>query len=232
MAGPQFPIVDSHIHLCPEDELPTLAWWTPDKPQVGQVSVAEYRAATGSPAQLRGFVFIEMDRKNGEARDWTQPLAEVAWLRRVAEGKPKPGQGHTPADAALCLGIVPWAPMPSGPEALAKYLDAVKAEAGPVAWPKIKGFRYLVQDKPAGTMLGDGFIESLKLLGRRGFVFDLGVDQHRRGRAQLEEAVEMIDRAHEGVPEEEKVVFIISESGPALPPTCPQNYITHVAMLR
>ena len=45
-----------------------------------------------------------------------------------------------------------------------------------------------------------------------GFVFDLGIDQHRRGRIQLEEAVDMIDRAHDGVPEDEKVVFILSES--------------------
>jgi L-rhamnono-1,4-lactonase len=36
------------------------------------------------------------------------------------------------------------------------------------------------------------------------------VDQHRRGRIQLEEAVEMIDRAHDGVEEEQKVVFVLS----------------------
>jgi L-rhamnono-1,4-lactonase len=34
----------------------------------------------------------------------------------------------------------------------------------------------LVQDKVAGTMLGDGFVEGLRWLGRKGFVFDLGVD--------------------------------------------------------
>ena len=69
----------------------------------------------------------------------------------------------------------------------------------------------MVQDKPKGTMLGDGFIEGLKWLGRKGYVFDLGVDQHSGGKWQLEEAVEMIQRAHEGVPEAEKVTFIISK---------------------
>ncbi|CAI0654770.1 unnamed protein product, partial [Colletotrichum noveboracense] len=54
------------------------------------------------------------------------------------------------------------------------------------------------------------FIDSLKLLGRLGYVFDLGVDQHRRGKQQLDEALEIIARAHEGVPEEEKVTFIIN----------------------
>ena len=75
----------------------------------------------------------------------------------------------------------------------------------------MKGFRYLLQDKPNGTALSDDFIEGLKLLGRKKFVFDLGVDQHKRGRIQLEEAVEMIDRAHDGVDEEDKVVFILSK---------------------
>jgi len=60
-------------------------------------------------------------------------------------------------------------------------------------------------------MLQDEFIEGLKWLGKKGFVFDLGVDQHGGGKWQLEEAVEMIENAHEGVDEEEKVTFIISE---------------------
>jgi len=83
-------------------------------------------------------------------------------------------------------------------------------EAAGEAWPKVKGFRYLLQDKPHGTMLEQDFIDSLKLLGRRGFVFEVGVDQHRRGKKQLDEVVEMVDRAHDGVPEDEKVTFILS----------------------
>ena len=65
-----------------------------------------------------------------------------------------------------------------------------------------------------GTALGEGFIEGLKVLGKKGFVFDVGVDQHRRGRVQLEEVVEMIDRAHDGVEEDDKVVFVLSEYCP------------------
>lgn len=220
MAPPaDVPIIDSHIHLYPASELSTLAWCTPESPLAGQRSVAEYRAATdGSPAQgrLKGFVFLETDRKTDEASPdpasgWKYPLMEVDWLRRIATGEPREGEGHAAADAALCLGIVPWAPMPAGEEALQRYIAAVRETAGPRAWDKVKGFRYLLQDKPNGTMLKDPFIESLKLLGREGFVFDTGVDQHRRGRIQLEECVEMIDRAHEDVAEEHKVKFIISE---------------------
>ncbi|KAH6845048.1 hypothetical protein B0I37DRAFT_174762 [Chaetomium sp. MPI-CAGE-AT-0009] len=209
------PIIDSHIHLFPASEAASLAWWTPTHALAAQQSVAEFRAATatataGGAANLRGFVFVEADRRNDESRDWAGPLQEVALMRRVATGAPRAGEGHAPEDAPLCLGLVPWAPLVLGPEELGRYLERAEEEAGPEAWAKVKGFRYLLQDKENGTALGEGFIEGLKVLGRKGFVFDVGVDQHRRGRVQLEEVVELIDRAHEGVEEEEKVVFVLN----------------------
>jgi L-rhamnono-1,4-lactonase len=197
--------------LYPKSEVTSLAWYTPENDLAGkQQSVDEFRAATGSPPNLAGFVLVEADRKNDDSKDWTAPLQEIAWMRRIATGQPKEGEGHSAEDARLCLALIPWAPMPLGPEQLSKYFDAAKQEAGP-AWDKVKGFRYLLQDKPNGTCLSDAFIDSLKLLGRKGYVFEIGVDQHRRGRHQLEEAVEMIDRAHEGVEEDHKVVFILSK---------------------
>lgn len=208
------PIIDAHIHLFPESELSTLAWCSPENPLHKQHSIEEYRAATEGSTP-KGFIFLETDRKNDlaagekDGSGWKYPLMEVSWLKRIITGQPKPGEGHTAEDASLCAAFIPWAPLPSGAAVMEKYIDLVKQEAGE-SWPKVRGFRYLLQDKPDGTMLQDGFIESLKLLGRKGLVFDLGVDQHNRGRGQLEEVVEMIDRAHEGVPEDEKVTFIIS----------------------
>ncbi|KAK4153911.1 hypothetical protein C8A00DRAFT_33312 [Chaetomidium leptoderma] len=207
------PIIDSHIHLYPSSELDSFAWYEPTHPLASQHSVAEFRAATtGSAANVSGFIFIEADRKNDSAGDWTAPLQEVAWMRRLATGRPAnpDADGHSADDAPLCLALVPWAPMTLGPEKLGEYLERAEREAGPEVWAKVRGFRYLLQDKPSGVGLGGGFIESLKVLGKRGYVFDVGVDQHRRGRAQLEELVEMIDRAHEGVEEAEKVVFILN----------------------
>lgn len=209
------PVIDSHIHLYPSSEVDTLAWCKPDNPLCGQQSIEQYKAAARSSPSLLGFVFIESDRKHdletgaADGSGWAGPLQEVRFLRRVALGEPKDGEGHTADDKKLCLGIVPWAPIPSGPAVLEKYLDKVKEEAGE-AWPKVKGFRYLLQDKPHGTMLEQDFIDSLKLLGRRGFVFEVGVDQHRRGRKQLDELIELVDRVHDGVPEDEKVKLIIS----------------------
>ncbi|KAF4972172.1 hypothetical protein FSARC_1202 [Fusarium sarcochroum] len=209
------PIIDSHIHLYPASETESLNWWTPDNPLAGQHSLEQYREATSSAPSLLGFVFVETDRKNdieagaADGSGWEAPLAEVSWLKRIALGQPRDGEGHTADDAKLCLGIVPWAPLPSGPEVLERYLDRVKEEAGD-AWPKIKGFRYLLQDKPHGTMLDEKFIESVKLLGRRGFTFDVGVDQHRRGKKQLDEVIEFVDRVYDGVPEEEKVTLVLN----------------------
>jgi L-rhamnono-1,4-lactonase len=212
--GSEIPIIDAHIHVFPGSELSTLAWYTPDGPLAKQHSLKEYKEATNGQAE--GFIFLETDRKNDleagvkDGSGWQYPLMEVSWLKRIVTGQPKDGEGHTADDASLCKAYIPWAPIPSGPAALEKYIESAKEAAGD-SWPKVRGFRYLLQDKPKGTGLTDDFIESLKLLGRKGLVFDLGIDQHRRGRSQLEEAVEIIERAHEGVQEDEKVVFIISK---------------------
>lgn len=212
-----YPIIDSHIHLIPHSEIDTFAWVTPTGPLYEQNSVDEYVAASNSAPSLEGFIFLETDRKNDlktgaeDGSGWEFPLMEVDFLKRVALGMPREGEGHSADQKKLCLAIIPWAPVASGAKVLEKYIQEVEKHAGD-SFGKIKGFRYLLQDKPKGTMLQDDFIEGLKLLGKKGYVFDLGIDQHRKGKWQLEEAVEMIGRAHEDVPEAERVAFIISES--------------------
>jgi len=212
-----FPIIDSHIHLYTKKDIPTLAWCTPENPLAEQQSLEQYAAATGSPPTLKGFIFVETDRKHdleagvADGSGWKYPLEEISWLKRIALGQPKEGEGHSAEDASLCLAIIPWAPIPSGAEAMERYLELAEEAAGD-SWSKVKGFRYLLQDRPSGTMLEEDLISSLKLLGRKGFVFEIGIDQHRRGKKQLDEMLEMISRAHEGVPNEEKVTFVISKS--------------------
>jgi L-rhamnono-1,4-lactonase len=203
------PIIDSHIHLYPASELDTLAWCSPGHPLGKQRSVADYRKTSSD--RTEGFIFLETDRKNNNSTSWTDPLAEISWLRRIVEDQPREGEGHSPGDGKLCLGIVPWAPINLGREKVEEWLERAKETAGEKTWERVKGFRYLLQDKEDGAAVTEEFVEGLKVLGRRGFVFDLGVDQHRRGRKQLEEAVEMVEKAHEGVTEGEKVVFVLSE---------------------
>ncbi|EKD17008.1 uncharacterized protein L3040_000463 [Drepanopeziza brunnea f. sp. 'multigermtubi'] len=212
-AAAEYPIIDSHIHLYPSAELETLAWCSSANPLHGQKSLDEYAEATGAPTTLEGFIFLETDRKHDLKRGaedgsgWEMPLMEVDWLKRIALGTPREGEGHTEEQKKLCLAIIPWAPVPSGAEVLERYVKEVEKHAEG-SFGKIKGFRYLLQDKPRGTMLTPEFIDGLKWLGKKHFVFDLGVDQRSGGKWQLEEAVEMIEKAHEGVSDEAKVTFI------------------------
>jgi L-rhamnono-1,4-lactonase len=204
------PIVDSHIHLFPESHLKTLAWHNPNNPLGKQHSVNEYRHATNS-TPLRGFIFLETDRLSSinpspPNHGWQHALDEVSFLTRIAHGTPIPDEGHVPSDKDLCLGIVPWAPVPGGPDVLSAYMQQVRERTGDV-WGKVRGVRYLVQDKEAGTMTGDGFVAGLRWLGREGLVFDLGVDARSGGLGQLREAVEMMRLVYA---EGEGVTIVIS----------------------
>ncbi|KAL2858736.1 amidohydrolase family protein [Aspergillus pseudodeflectus] len=227
------PIVDSHIHLFPESHLPTLAWYSPENPGPlgSQHSIDQYREATRSvptsaqsqqPTYLRGFIFVETDRLSsveedesesepGTTHGWRHALDEVSFLARIASGvSPIPGEGHSAEDRGLCLAIVPWAPVPGGPGALAKYMALVRERTGSdEVWQKVRGVRYLVQDKPSGVMLRSEFVEGLKWLGRQGLTFDLGVDARQGGIWQLEEAVQMLRMVYEGVDDDRDKVKVV-----------------------
>lgn len=198
--GGQFPIIDSHIHLYAASHIPSLNW-TADLPQEHRLnkqhSTDEYRAATRTHPNLLGFIFVETDRKSGlEETQWQDVLDEVDFLKRIARGTPREGEGHRPEDSSLVLGVVPWAPVPAGEKGLAQYVRQVQQHCGD-QWDLVRGFRYLVQDKPAGVMLQPQFIKGLQWLGRNGLTFDLGVDARSGGLHQLQEACEMMDRVYD-----------------------------------
>ncbi|PGH02096.1 hypothetical protein AJ79_07733 [Helicocarpus griseus UAMH5409] len=214
------PIIDSHIHLFAASHLDSLAWRTPGGPLDSQHSVAEYRLASASvltdPSTtdrfyLRGFIFLETDRISSlEPENWSHALDEVAFLSRIARGEPIEGEGHQPADRSLCVAIIPWAPVLAGPSALQAYLSKVRERtATDEVWRKIRGVRYLLQDKPAGTMLKDQFIEGLRYLGRQGMTFDLGIDARQGGLWQLDEAVKMLEKVYEKDVEADETVKVV-----------------------
>lgn len=217
----KIPIIDSHIHLYPASETHTLAWYSSETTPpalMGQHSVVDYIADTNQNRELEGFIFLETDRvcdvaevNEANSDGWEGPLMEVDWVRRIVMGEPRDGEGHEDVHSKLCLGIVPWAPVSAGSLVLQRYLERVKEVAGE-SYTKICGFRFLVQDKPDGTMLEDKFIDGLRYLGKHGLIFDLGIDMHRRGNVQLDEAITMIERAHQGVNENEQVRIVISKS--------------------
>lgn len=226
------PIVDSHIHLWTETQLETLAWHNPNNPLGSQHSVEDYvsSAARQEPSkyQLSGFIYLEVDRissveNENNGKEWDHVLDEVSFLARIARGTPADGEGHGESHKSLMLGFVPWAPVPGGPAVLEKYISLVKARIASSAtttkskdddeaWKKLRGFRYLVQGKPAGTMLQADFVEGMKWLGRQQLAFDLGVDARQGGLGQLREAVELIKRVNDSVSQEDRAVVIISKS--------------------
>ncbi|EXJ92057.1 hypothetical protein A1O3_00607 [Capronia epimyces CBS 606.96] len=197
----EFPIIDSHIHLYAAGHIASLNWTaglSQNHPLNRQCSTQEYRAATQNRSNLLGFVFLETDRKSGlKDTEWQDVLDEVDFLMRIARGTPRDGEDHRPEDSKLVLGVAPWAPVPAGEKVLAQFVQEVQQHCGD-RWDLIKGFRYLVQDKPAGVMLQPQFIEGLQWLGRKGLAFDLGVDARMGGLHQLQEACEMMERVYVG----------------------------------
>ncbi|KAF3028292.1 hypothetical protein E8E15_010815 [Penicillium rubens] len=141
----QIPIVDSHIHLFPATHLKTLSWHNANNPLGTQHSVNEYRhavAQSNATSLMRGFIFLETDRLSSITdstppnHGWQHALDEVSLLTRIALGTPIPGEGHVSHDKTLCLGIVPWAPVPGGPDVLSAYMEQVRARTGHEVWGK------------------------------------------------------------------------------------------------
>lgn len=175
------------------------------------------------PKYLRGFVFVETDRissveerivpdGDGEEDGWKHVLDEVDLLAKVIRGDKVNGDQYHRVDRPECLGVVAWAPVPGGAAVLERYMRRVREVTGTdqEVLKKIRGVRYLVQDKLAGVMLKATFIGGLKWLGREGLTFDLGVDARQGGLGQLREAVEMMKLVYEGIDEDSQVVIVIS----------------------
>ena len=193
------PIIDSHIHLYEASDLPRLNWsrsLPTDHVLARANSVGDYTEATRENKNVLGFVFIETDRESGlEPDQWNDALEEVRYLARMSQADSGAEESVIIGDSRL-LGIVPWAPLSAGPTGLAKYVDRALQSLPAGQKHLVKGFRYLLQDKPPRTMLRPEFVESLLWLGERGFSFDLGIDARSIGLHQLEEVCELFEHIY------------------------------------
>lgn len=193
-------IIDTHIHLFAKANLHDLAWMTEDSLLYGNHRLQEY-ARDSAGFLVKGVVFVESDRKSS-ASDWQRPVEEYEYVSRVARCCETQQEG--PSDFGhLLVAMVPWAPVIAGKAAMEEYIGSLK-RAEPLSFDKIKGFRYLVQDKPQGTMIKSEFVDGLKVLGEKGYAFDLGIDTRSGGIWQLQEAVQLVRSAPE-------VVYIVSK---------------------
>lgn len=187
--------MDTHVHLFASPHLSNLAWMTPDAVLHRDCRLDEYAENNFSNVQLRGLVFVETDVKNNLSdleTGYEQAIQEYLWIERIIDGNLLDGEG-VPRNDDLIKGIVPWAPMPNGAQELQRYVQALKSRSkGERAFTRVKGFRYLLQDKPPKTMMQPKFIQSLNWLSENGFVFDLGIDLRSGGLWQVEEFVQLV----------------------------------------
>ncbi|KAJ3201669.1 hypothetical protein HDU82_007950 [Entophlyctis luteolus] len=208
-APPQFDIIDAHVHMYPRNEQSMLAWYSPDGALAGRKSVVEYLEATTPTAP--GFMLVEADRINSGGMHWDAPLAELKWAGRIATGTSheKDEEGILSDFAQNLVGVIIWAPVHLGPTKLIEYLTLANKSVTPQVWAAVRGVRFLLQDKPDGTCCDPLFIDSLRELGRLGLAFDICVDHHRRGNAQLDDVLKMVQNVHGNVAPEQKAVFVI-----------------------
>lgn len=185
-------LVDTHVHLMAGSAL--LLWrWKHPHPLSGDFRLDEYTHENDRHRDarfaVRGVVWIEADTPytlDSGLDGVRAPIEECAFVSRYATG---PNHGEGSVRPGYIVALIPWAPVPWG-NGLAEYVSAVERATGS-EFAKVKGFRFLLQDKPPGTMGQRGFVEGLKWLAANDYVFDWGVDLHSGGLWQFHESVEV-----------------------------------------
>lgn len=197
-------IIDSHVHIFDTCHLQQLKWMTPGHLLNAPHPPSVYAASITTP--ISGYIFIEADHAYPTplaAETLAHPLEELEYAFSL--------RNHHPP----LLGIVPFAPVPLG----SRGMDAWWAQVSPEASQMVKGVRYLVQDKPHGTMLKPDFVDGVRWVLRRGWAFDLGIDLRSAGKWQGEEAVKMLEAVYSDEDLEERGWIVVSKFTSFLAPT-------------
>ncbi|PPJ51412.1 hypothetical protein CBER1_08572 [Cercospora berteroae] len=217
-------IIDSHTHLWPQSMSHAgeggHTWMTPGMPLAKQHVLSDYYRASRQDelrkqdVTVEGVIYVETDvrydKPNGDLRSWAKgPLDEIKFLRDIVEGK------YGERDSQNLIGIVAWAPMDQPTNVLEEWLRVAEETAGRETWKRVKGFRFLLQfiqeqEEFERLVWSDHFTKNLQLLGKRGFAFDVSVDQHSGGVWQLQAMATAMEKAHLDVSEAEKVTFVIN----------------------
>ena len=146
---PDFPIVDSHVHLFDINHLQYD--WLSSVPQINRThTLQDYDAARGA-VEVEKIIFAEVDVSKG------QHLDEASWIQSLADG-----------DSRLC-GAVAHAPLTNG-LAVERDLELL------ADIPTVKGIRDLMQKQmDQGFCLEPEYIATLNLLPKYGLSFDICV---------------------------------------------------------
>lgn len=146
---PEFPIIDSHVHLYDVERL--RYGWLRGVPPINRTYLLKDFDAARGPVQVDGIVFVEV------AVDSGRHLDEATFVQELAD-----------ADTRLSA-MVAHAPVERG-AAVEEDIAALRQN------PTLRGIRRLIQGEPdPGICLLPGFIEGVKTVGRCGLTFDICV---------------------------------------------------------
>lgn len=177
-------VIDSHIHISSQKNQHYLKF-KEGHPLYKQNRLEEYfNENKDDRLEIDGLVAIEFD----PAVD----IDEFEYFARIIRRELSLGEGTNDYSDKL-KAIIPQAPIPKGSEFLQEYVSRLKQNNQDI-FKYVKGFRYLVQDKPKGTMTQDLFVDSLKWLDQNGFVFDWGIDLRNGGFWQFDETIKVFEQ--------------------------------------
>ncbi len=149
---PDFPIVDSHVHLADPQRFGYA--WTKNAPSLNRRVLPADLSRAAAPVQIDTVVFVEVDV------DDPQQVAEAEWIESLGEG-----------DRRL-KGMVASLPLERGNGVQADLEKMLRCS-------RLRGIRRLIQNQTDPHFcIQPKFIEGLKLLSHHDLVFDICIFHH------------------------------------------------------
>ncbi|CAH6723310.1 L-rhamnono-gamma-lactonase [[Candida] jaroonii] len=177
-------VIDSHIHLSSLANQRLLKWQG-DHVLNKNCRLEDY--VEENSLEVDGIIIIEFSALNTENHQGT--IDEYKYYSRVIQGTLDGEEGSNDLKH-LVKAVIPWVPMNEGADKVESYIENYKDDS----FPYVKGFRYLLQDKPPQVMTTPQFISSLKYLDDNNFTFDWGIDLRCGGWWQFEETLEVFQK--------------------------------------
>lgn len=150
---PDFPIVDSHVHLC--DPRQFTYSWMKSKPSLNRMVLPDDFTKALGPVAVDKYVFAEV------VVDTPQHLDEAKWVAELATADPR------------LAGIIAALPLERG-AAIEAELESLRHVRG------VRSIRRLLENEPDPEFcLRPDFLSGLKLLPKYGFTFDICIFHHQ-----------------------------------------------------
>ena len=161
---PDFPIVDSHVHLYDPKQIRYS--WMDSQPKLNRLHDMTRYDKDCDKVEVDTIVFVEVG-----ADQWGQHIDEASRIQAIAEREPR------------LKAIVAAAPLERGSAVEEDLVQLLELDA-------LRSIRRLIQDeKMPGFCTQPDFIEGVQLLGRHGLAFDLCIRHW-----QMKDAIELVRR--------------------------------------